>query len=370
MSSTVWGEAVTRQASEILEGHKVPGAVLSVAKHGAIIYEAAFGHRDVAAQLPATTDTLFGAGSITKSITALAIMLLAEEGRLSIQDPVLRWLPSFRLPAHTEQVTIHHLLTHSTGLPDTGLWWRPLHRAMSQDPNFDRLGFPLNLSEQGPIESCDELLSAIANQEFDLLGAPGQVWSYCNEGYYMLGEIIRRASGRSYDEFIQARILGPLGLTQSVLREADLARFPRVTELYHPGADGVFLAPGWWDVGEMMGCGGLKTTLRDLTRYLEIYRTGGFVDGQRFVSESVIRQMTTGYVSAWGPFTYGYGLYIQSDYHGHTMIEHTGAEKGVSAIFRVLPALGLTVVALANLSETHAVGGMAELALRAAMGIE
>lgn len=364
----MWTEAITRQVSEILEEQKVPGAVLSVAQHGQIIYEAAFGYRDVAAQLPATTDTLFGAGSITKSMTALAILLLAEEGRLSINDPVLSWLPSFRLPANTEQVTIHHLLTHSTGLPDTGLWWRPLHRAMSQDPNFARLGFPLNLSEQGPIESCDALLEAIKAQEFELLGAPGEAWSYCNEGYYMLGEIIRRASGRSYDEFVQERILAPLGLTQSVLRESDLARFPRVTELYHPSADGAFHAPGWWDVGEMMGCGGLKTTLRDLTRYLEIFCTGGLVDGQRYVSESVIRQMTTGYVPAWGPFTYGYGLYIQSDYHGHTMIEHTGAEKGVSAIFRVVPDLGLTAVAMANLSETHAVGAMVDLALKAAMG--
>lgn len=341
-----------------------------VAQHGEIIYEAAFGYRDVDAQLPATTDTLFGAGSITKSMTALAIMLLAEDGRLSIHDPVARWLPSFRLPANTEQVAIHHLLTHSTGLPNTGLWWRPLHRAMSQDPNFVRLGFPLNLSEQEPIETCDELLAAIRAQEFELLAAPGEAWSYCNEGYYMLGEIIRRASGRSYDEFVQGRILEPLGLTQSVLREDDLDRFPRVTQLYHQHEDEIFAAPGWWDVGEMMGCGGLKTTLRDLTRYLEIYRTGGLVDGQRLVAESVIHQMTTGYLPAWGPFKYGYGLYVQPDYHGQMMIEHTGAEKGVSAIFRVVPALGLTVVALANLSETWAVGSMADLALKAAMGIE
>src|SRR6266545_1490242 len=122
MSEPDWAQQYERFAADLIERSGIPGAAVALAQDGQVVYERGFGHRDAAGALPVTPDTRFGLGSVTKSFPALCIAQLEETGKLSIADPVVKWLPEFKLPRsedarYTSEIAIHHFLTHSSGIP-------------------------------------------------------------------------------------------------------------------------------------------------------------------------------------------------------------------------------------------------------------
>src|SRR5690625_1810144 len=108
-----------RQAKQLIEKEQIPGVSLALNEDGARVYEQGFGYRHVERQLPVTPDTVFGIASMSKSFTCVAIMQLQEAGKLSVHDPVIKYLPNFQVPQHeyTDKITIHHLMTHTSGIP-------------------------------------------------------------------------------------------------------------------------------------------------------------------------------------------------------------------------------------------------------------
>ncbi len=334
--------------------HRIPGLAVAVAREGRTIFEAGLGHRDVAAGLPVTPDTVFGVASVTKSFAALAIVQLEDRGRLSVLDPVVKWLPEFRIQgADVSGITIHHLLTHTSGLPGQKALYLARAASIRRDPNWKRLGVAYDPFTVDPIQTCAELLDGMASSEIELLGAPGSCFNYSNEGYAMLGEIIARASGRPFLTYMQEEILDPLHMRHSTFLASDLERFPEVTELYasvvENGQTEVIHAPVWWDVGQIYANGSLKSTVRDLLNYLEVYRTNGLFQGHRIASEGAIRKMMSPHVQLPSGKHYGYGLDVEP-YHGVTLVGHGGGIKGVSSHIRIAVEPGITAVALTNLS--------------------
>lgn len=356
MSATPsWGPGFEAYANKLLAPYNIPGTSLAVARDGEVIYHYGFGHRDAERGLPLTPDTVLGIGSITKSFSCVAIMQLHEQGKLNIHDPVVKYLPEFRTndPDHTPKITIHHFMTHTSGLAPLPILFRALYNSMKDDPAAqERL--EKRPEKVIPIDTYEELMQAIAESDVPLLGEPGTHFSYSNDAYALLGAIIERVSGKSYVQYMDEQILQPTGMTRSTFDPKKLAEWADVTQLYavqpKDGKEAIFAAPGWWQAPAMLAAGFLRCSTRDLLRYAEIYRTGGLVGGNRLLSEESVRLMTQPYIEASPGMFYGYGLMLTPDYHGGFLVEHGGALKGIAAWFSVVREKGLTGVCLTNLA--------------------
>src|SRR5699024_6969141 len=154
------------------------------------------GYRDVDEQLPVTADTVFGIGSITKSFTCVAIMQLQEEGKLSVNDLVTTYLPEFKTPDihKTNKITIHHLMTNSSGIPPLATLFGELKKSMEADPDVAETKEEKEktkklkeyLADLSPVETKEELLEEISNAEYEFLGEPGEQFSYSNDCFALL----------------------------------------------------------------------------------------------------------------------------------------------------------------------------------------
>lgn len=356
MTSTSWG-AFESYAGELVTRHKIPGISLAVAREGEIVYGTGFGHRDREASWPATMGTVYGIGSVTKSFTAIAIMQLEEAGLLSVHDPVARYLPEFGLKnhqGHAGAITIHHFLTHTSGLPPMSSLYFAMADSMKVDPVVAAMdGAVQALGLHPPIRTYEELMAFVSQLDLELLGPPGRHFSYCNEGYALLGCIIQRLSGKPYQQYVEERVLQPAGMHRTTFHQPVMATYPEVTQLYtvKPTDDQAEpeAAPVWWESTSMTAAGFLKSNVEDLIRYLEIYRTRGKVGHERILAESSVDRMLTPYAPGLGG-GYGYGLRITPNYHGVSLVEHGGGLKGIAAQITCVPQAGITAAALANLA--------------------
>jgi len=355
MASSAWVPEVREFAGEMMAKHRVPGFAMAVAQDGAEVYAEGFGERAIGAGVAVTPDTIFGIASVTKSFTALAIMQLAEAGKLSVDDPVTRYLPEFRTPdpAATRAITLHHFLSHTAGLPPLPSRFFAFARSAAGDPAAG--GRPAWSADHAPIDTYEDLMAYLAEGGYTLLGPPGAQFSYCNEGFALLGAIIERVSGEGYEAYVQRQILDPAGMAHSTFDVATLRTFPDVVTFHaareRDGRREIYAAPNWLYSSVWSPAGGLNSTVRDLLRYLEIYRIGGTVGGERLLSAEGIARMTTPYAPRSSPgSSYGYGLAVIPDYHGRKLIKHGGGRKGISAEVIVVPETGFTGAAIANLA--------------------
>lgn len=345
-------------ADRILKKYNVPGLSIGLEEDGERVYEKGFGFRDTEGELPLSSDTVFGIGSITKSFTAIGILQLQEEGKLSVNDPVTKYLPEFKTSdeKQTKQITIHHFLTHTAGLPPLPTLFGAVKRSMEQDPTFEddqQQGDPLEGVQA--IDTYEELMEAIATTEFTLLGAPGTVFSYSNEGYALLGAIIERVSGVIYEQYVKEHILDPVGMHHSGFHLEELKEHEDIAVLYDmrmkDNEEIVFRSNNHWDAPPMRAAGFLKSTVNDMLKYAEIIRNNGKAADMQILSPESVKSMTTPYIqNDYGTY-YGYGLMIVPDFFGYKLIHHGGDVKGVTAQMNILPELDLTGIALANLAQ-------------------
>ncbi len=305
---------------------------------------------------------MFGLASVTKSFTALAVLRLAEHGRLRVTDPVVRHLPEFRTPnpRWTRRITLHHFLTHSSGLPPLPSIYYTAIRNFDRDPPYDpRVARRVGIDpEHAPIDTVGQLLDFLGTERYRLLGPPGAYFSYSNEGFGLLGAIVERVSGRPYEAVVDAEVLRPAGMRSTTFDTGILRRSPEVTVLYSPNrahpTRGSVPSEAWWETSCDRGAGGLRSSVEDLLRYLEIYLRGGRVGSERIVSASSVARMTRPAIEAWPGTYYGYGVMVRPDFHGGPAIFHDGGLPGVASQFRVLPRRGVGGVVLANLEGANA----------------
>jgi CubicO group peptidase (beta-lactamase class C family) len=346
-----------RRTNRVIRRAKIPGLSLGVLHHGRRVVARGYGYRDLARRLPATTRTIYGIASMTKSFTALAILRLQEEGRLRVTDPVVRHLPEFRTPEprRTRAITLHHFLSHSSGLPPLPSIYYTSGRSIARDPPYDpkvarRVGID---PDHPPIDTYEGILDYLATERYRLLGPPGAQFSYSNEGFGLLGAVIERASGRTYERFVEDEILRPAGMQSSTFDTGVMLRSPEVTTLYsphwrEPRRKGWSASQEWWEDTCLRAAGALRTNVEDLFRYLEIYLRNGRVGRERIVSPESLAAMLQPVIEVSPGLFYGYGLVVRPDYYGHRLAYHGGGLKGVSSLFAVLPEAGLGGAVLAN----------------------
>ena len=368
MAERGWERRFEQYAADLIGKSGIPGAAVGLAHNGDVLYERGFGHRDAARSLPVTPNTRFGLGSVTKSFPCLAIMQLAEAGTLSVDDPVTRWLPEFRLPhpddaQYTSAITIHHFMTHSSGLPPEPALLHARAGSIAADPDLDRMsprpmGVPADIRTWERVQTYEGLMALMARQNFRVLGPPGTVINYSNEGFVLLAAIVERASGQTFEEYLNQHVLTPLEMTRTGLyTRATPPLEPEVIPFAVGVKDGkreVFGSPAWWDQGTMFGNGGLKSTVQDLLNYLELYRMGGTGNGTRLLSKQGIARMSTPHMPNPLGGGYGYGLRVADVPGIGRTVGHSGGNKGVATQVFVLPEHQVTAVALTNLANAPA----------------
>jgi len=340
-------------AEDLLARSGVPGAAAAAARNDAVVYARGFGAADLERAVPAGPETIFGVASVTKSFTAAAIMRLADEHRLSVDDPVVHYLPEFRVPrGDAAAIRIHHFLTHTPGFPPLPSRWYAFGASAREDP--DGPPPPVRVEDRPPFATAGDLMAYLAESDWMPLGPPGAQFSYCNEGYALLGEIIARVSGRPYARFVTEEVIGPAGLAHTTFGPAseplDGVTTPYVARTGN-GTRGAVPARTWWYSEVWNPAGGICATATDLLHYLTLYRTGGVAGGRRILSERAVAAMTRAHIAIAPGQGYGYGLAVLPDYRGGALVEHGGGRRSISAHVALVPAHGLAVAVLANLAD-------------------
>ena len=318
----------------LLAEHDVPGATLGIL-HGDEVTVHAAGITNKNTGVEVTEDTLFQIGSITKVWTASLVMMLVDEGTLDLDEPVVTYVPEFRL-ADTDvssRVTLRHLLCHSSGIGgdhilDTG----------RGDDTLERY-----------LETCTEV-----GQEHEL----GATMSYCNTGYSVLGRVIEKVTGSSWDAVLRERLIAPLGLTHTntLPEEAILFRVA-VGHMKLPGQDEQQVAPMWVLPRSAGPAGLINATAADLLAFARLHLDDGRApDGSQLLSVAATKQMQEPQVDVPDKFTLGdrWGLgWILFDWDGHRGYGHDGSTFGQRAYLRIVPEARLAVCLLTNGGNSH-----------------
>jgi CubicO group peptidase (beta-lactamase class C family) len=285
------------------------GAVL-VARGDEVIVSKGYGSANLEWNIPNTPSTKFRLGSITKQFTAAAILLLAEQNKLALEDPVKKhWTNA---PAAWDTITIFHLLTHTSGIPNN-----------TNDADFAQWKMHPSTPEQ--------TLGHVRDKPLDF--KPGERMSYSNSGYVLLGLLIERASSRSYADFLRDNIFEPLGMNDSGYDVSATILAQRASG-YSPG---MVNAP-YTDMTVPHGAGGLYSTTEDLLRW-----TQGLFGGQLLTAAS-LEKMTTPFKS-----DYAYGVVV-SNAGGRKSVAHGGGIEGFNTQLTYYPDSKVTVAVLANVN--------------------
>ncbi|MEM2006606.1 MAG: serine hydrolase, partial [Sulfolobales archaeon] len=318
---------------------KIPGLSLAIVKDGKVVYSRSYGFKDVERGLAPTTKTIYGIGSVTKSFTALAILKLVENGKLSLDDEVSKYVP-IKLEALGKPIKVHHLLTHSSGIP-----------ALAYAEAFIRGSLGLD-ARWLPVSTPEDVIAFMSDYGSWVHSEPGTRYFYLNEGYVLLGYIISKISGTSYEDFVRASILKPLGMERTYIEEHEVSRDPDVAVPYIIDREGKHVKSRF-PFG-IKADGGLLSNCEDMARYLMMLIERGYYSGSEVVSRSSIELMERKYIKIpSGLFkddSYGYGLTITDEFFGRRLVRHSGSVLVYTAFMGYVPSDRLGVVVLANAS--------------------
>jgi CubicO group peptidase (beta-lactamase class C family) len=299
-------------ASSFTKDEAFMGAVL-VAKGPDILLDKGYGKAVAEWNIPDSPDAKFRIGSMTKQFTAALVLLEQEEGKLSVDDPIRKYLPDS--PAAWDKITIGDLLHHTSGVPNF---------------IFDKRFFEWRMVARTPVEEMDFF------KDKPLNFAPGTQWEYSNSNYMLLGMILEKVTGRRYVDLLQERILAPLGMKDSGLDDDDLI-LPERAEGYQPGSKGIVPVRSQ-SMSVAWSTGAMYSTTRDLLRWEQ----GLF--GGKVLSALSLKQMTTATKG-----NYGCGVFV-SRKDDMEVVEHGGSIEGFNSYMIYVPARNIAVIALSNVS--------------------
>ena len=296
-----------------------PGCAVGVATGGAPVLARAYGMADLEHDVRISPDSIFEAGSVSKQFTAAAVMLLAREGKLTLDDHVRKYIPE--LPDYGSPLTIRHMLNHTSGLRDWGnvagiAGWPRTTRVHTQAHMLD-----------------------IVSRQRALNFTPGTRWSYSNTGFNLAAMIVARVSGLTFPEFTRTRLFMPAGMMHTSWRD-DYTRIEKGRAIaYTENADGYHTDMPFENV---YGNGGLLTTVGDLLKWNERYDAPPSAD-----AAMMAEQQTPGRFNDGRPHGYGLGLFVGT-YKGLHEVYHSGSTAGYSAFLTRFPDQRVSVAVLCN----------------------
>lgn len=316
-------QRIDARLQDYVDRGAVAGVVGLIARHGKVVYHKSFGYRDAEAKAPMTNDVIFRIASMTKPIASVALMMLWEEGRFQLRDPVAKYLPEFaamevarpvepgdsgRGPYTTAKatrpITIQHLLTHTAGLANP---YRGVTRTLYNELRAKRK----------PGGTVGDYVSELAKLPLNF--QPGEHWEY-GPATDVAGHLVEVLSGATLDDFLADRIFGPLGMPDTHFYLPS-AKLPRFAALYRPDQEGKIELQEKPDGNSrwvrpphvyFSGAGGLVSTANDYFRFHQMMLNGGELDGVRLLSPRTVRTMTTNHIGGKPVWLrgagYGFGL--------------------------------------------------------------
>ena len=337
---------IDRMVGEFMTRSRVPGAAWGIVVDGELAHIGVSGYRELPTKAPVTRDSVFRIASMTKSFTAMAIMKLRDEGKISLDAPVTRYVPelkSLRYPtSDSPRITVRDLLSHAEGFPEDNPW-----------------------GDQ-QLAASEEEFTRMLQQGIPFSNAPGIAYEYSNYGFAILGRVVTNASGLPYRQYISEMILKPLGMTSTTLEPASVPR-DRIAHGYRwedeqwkeepPLPDGAFGAMG-----------GMLTSVADLSKYVGVFlsawppRDEAEAGPVRRASLREMQQIwrsrpaTAGRSDA-GATTlnsggYGYGLRVSQSCAFNHIVAHSGGLPGFGSLMQWLPDYGVGIVAFGNVTYT------------------
>lgn len=310
--------AIDAIAGEAISSGKSVGLSIGVERKGEIILARGYGLAEVENEVPATEHTVYRLGSITKQFTAVAILQLVEQGKLGLQDELTKFLPDY--PTQGHEITIHHLLTHTSGIKSYTDLREKFLKHMRNDFTHE------------------ELIAMFSSEPFNF--APGEKFAYCNSGYYLLGVIIEKISGKTYEDYLKEHVFKPASLTETYyLSERPIVKH-RAQGYGHD--KGKLVNDEWLSMDNPFAAGSLGSTVADMLKWQRA------LNADKLIShESHENMMTPATLNNGEKTKYGYGLFI-AEFGGTKKIEHGGGINGFQTELAYYPEHDVTIVVLAN----------------------
>jgi CubicO group peptidase (beta-lactamase class C family) len=300
-----------------MQKRQIPGLSLAVVRDGKLVLARGYGLADVERNVHATPDTVYEIGSMTKSFTATAIMMLVEEGKIGLDEKINHYLPD--LPATWKDVTIRHLLTHTSGI-----------KSYSDMPEFPKL------MRSDTTEA--EIIRLVSGEPLEF--SPGAKWAYGNTGFFLLGMILEKVSGKPYGEFLEERIFRPLGMTAT--RVNDLGAIIPNRASGYTLDDSTLRHAEYVSMTWTYSAGVLVSTVKDIAKW------DVALDTDRLLKPSSLQQMWTPVKLQDGRTAdYGFGWFV-GGVKRHRRISHSGGIPGFVANISRFVDDKLTVIVLIN----------------------
>jgi CubicO group peptidase (beta-lactamase class C family) len=325
---SIFAQDKARQIDDLLSKYneygQFNGSAL-VAENGKIIFKKGFGQANMEWNIPNQPDTKFRLGSITKQFTAFLIVKLAEEGKIKLDVPITTYLPDYP-KENGDKITIHHLITHTSGIPN-----------YTSVPNF------LKEKSRNP-SSPEEFVKTFNKLPLDF--KPGEKFSYSNSGYFLLGYIIEKITGKTYEQYLQETILTPLKMANTGFDHSEVILKNRAAGYEKKGKS--YVNSSFIDMSIPYAAGSLYSTVEDLYLWDQaLYTT-------KLLSEKSMESLFKSYIT-FGDESYGYGWFLSQEKIGdkqYKIVEHGGGINGFNTIISRVPADKNLVVLLNNTGGT------------------
>ncbi len=330
--------AIDKIVTDGLEPKKAASYAVAVMKDGRLILARGYGYADLENDVPATAETVYRLGSITKQFTAMAVMQLAEQGKLSVDDELPKFLPDYPVQGH--KVTIAHLLNHTSGI-----------QSYTDQPGF--------FKRARQDLSREELLASFKDQPFNF--EPTTKWKYNNSGYYLLGMIIEKASGQSYADYLAEHIFRPLGM--SATRYGDTRPLIRHrAQGYRRDKEGL-VNDDPLSMNTPGAAGALVSNVLDLVKWHQALEAGRLVSSASYETLYRPTKLADGTMQ---PYGYGWGV---GELSGHRKLSHGGGINGFSTMIARYPEDRLAVIVLSNTAGANT-GALEGRIAKVMLGIE
>ena len=292
-----------------------------------------YGFRDAEGLICPDSDTLYGIASMSKSMTALCACILHAEGKMSLHDPVNRYLPDFSIAGQPkEAVTVRHLAMHTAGIPPM----EPLEWSIAMN-SVDRQEseWLLEMRRTAPnkMETIEQLLDYVAHCGYEALGAPGEIMSYSNEGFAILSYVVDKAAGMPLEQMMHERIFAPLGMTRSILdngiEDSRALSGGNITSLFEMIDGRRECDDNWSILPPFRGCAMVKSTARDMAIYYRMIANFGMHEGVQVIPREAIELLCGKYHALHELNAMCCGI-NKRPFEGHVICEHSGGLHGVS----------------------------------------
>lgn len=347
--------ALDAHLQEIAEKKALPGVSVAAIGPDGILFARGYGRANADGSRLVDEHTMYGIASMSKSMVSLALAMLEQEGRVSFEDPVYRYFPSFRIAGTPrDAITLRHLCMHTAGIPPIeALGWSI---AMHDTGRLTEWAKRMRATAPNSMDTLEEIIEYIATCEHKTLGAPGEQMSYCNEGYALLSYVVDQVADMPLEQFLHTRIFEPLGMAHSVLdvdaKEAMRISGGNITSLFERENGDLTCDDAWSVLPPYRGCGLVKSSALDMATYYRCLASGGMHEGRQVIPAAAVERLCgSEFPLTKAPF-YCLGL-TRRAFDGHIVCEHSGALHGASSHGGFLMGNGYGFAVLCNLGDEN-----------------